>query len=151
MKAKKLRVVDDALQHFLSIFVLLPADRVAIVAGSRNLREQWLPARPRAGLQYVPQISIWLRMQLVEDHAMHIQPVLREGVRAEHAIHAVRLRDVDRALVDLRELAQRRRALDHALGFVKYDRGLVAVRRCTVDFGARLVIGEQQQVRDAGR
>jgi hypothetical protein len=66
MKAKKLRVVVRPFQHFLGILVLLPTNRIAVIAGRGDHHHQRLPARPGRCLHHVPQIPVGLRMQLVK-------------------------------------------------------------------------------------
>lgn len=148
MKAKKLGVVDHAPDHFLRIVVLLPADRLTVVAGRGNHHEQRLPARAGRGLQHVPQIAVRLRMQFIDDNPACIQAMLSIRVGAEHAIAAACAWHIDRALVDLRAFLQKWRILDHALGFVEDDRGLVAVRRGAEYLRCRLILAEQQEIRD---
>ncbi len=62
------RVVDDPCLDLAAVVVLLPADRLPVVAGGGDSDGQRLPACPLAGGHDVPQLTVGLGVQLVEDH-----------------------------------------------------------------------------------
>ena len=90
-------------------------------------------------------------MKLIDDGAMHVQPVHGAGIGGER--HEARGGGGDMQVVDqhLDPAPERRGGADHALGLVEHDPRLVAGGGSRIDLGALLAVGHQQVERDAGR
>ena len=67
-------VLDDPLEHALAVFVLLPADGLAIESRSRDRVHQALPARAHRRLEDVPDVAGLVLVQLVDDRGARIEP-----------------------------------------------------------------------------
>ena len=144
-------VLKDVLQHFDAVVVVLEADAVPVIAGSGDLEQQRLAPGAGRGLEHVDHVAGPVRVQLVDDRAVHVQAIHRAGVGGQR--HEARGAGGDVQIVDqdADPALQCRRGADHALGLVEHDARLVAGGRGRVDLGALLAVGDQQVKADAGR
>jgi hypothetical protein len=131
--------------------VVLIADAVTVVAGGGDLEQQRLASGTGRGLQHVDHVSGPVRVQLVDDRAMHVQAVHGAGVGGQR--HEARSAGLDVQIVDqhLDPAPERRGGADHALGLVEHDARLVTGGGGGVDFRALLAVSDQQVERDPGR
>ena len=147
---EELVVAHGAVAHLAGVVPDLVTDRVPVVARGGDRDRERLPPRAGRRVEHVPELAVRLRVQLVEDDPVRVQPVLGVGVRREHAVHRGGRFDDDRLAVDLAAARERRRPLDHLLRGAEDDVGLVGVGGRRVDLGAGLEVGEQQLDADAG-
>ena len=91
-------VLQDAFQHLDRVVVVLEADRVAVVAGGGDLEQQRLAAGAGRGLEHIDHVAGLVRVQLVDDRAMHVQAVHGAGIGGQR--HEARGAGLDVQVVD---------------------------------------------------
>ena len=131
--------------------MLLVADGVRVVPGGGDEEEQGLHPRVAGSLGHdVEQLPVRLRVQLVEDDAVRVEPVLVRDIRGQHLVEAMR-RQVFEPLLrfeDLHALGESRAEAHHVDRDVEHDLGLVPVGGAAVHLGPLLVVPAGQKQRD---
>ena len=125
--------------------------RVAVVAGGGDLEQQRLAAGAGRGLEHVDHVAGPMRVQLVDDRAVHVQAVHGAAVGGQRHEAGGGRGDVQVVDQDADPALERRRRADHALGLVEHDARLIAGGGGGVDLGAVFAVGDQQIQADAGR
>ena len=141
-----------AFQDVLGLLVCLVADRAGIRPCRGDQEVEGLhPGVPGTLCHDVKELSVWLGVQLIKNHAVDVEAVLGVGLRREHLVEAVGGM-VDNALLgceDLDTLGERRTHLHHIRRHLKNDGCLLAVCSAAIHLGAFLAVpaGEQKRHR----
>jgi hypothetical protein len=110
-----------------------------------------LPPGSTAVSQRIPEPTVPLGVELVEEEHVDVEPLGPERIRREHAVERVRLA-IDNRLprVDhLQPLRQRRRRTHHRCRLAVDDACLLAVTGSAVDLGTGLVVADETVEGDA--
>ncbi len=79
-------ILDHTVQHLRRVLAPLVAERRLVEAGRRNAEHERLCSRARARLQHIPDLRRPVRVQLVDNRTMYVQPVHRVGVTPQRHI-----------------------------------------------------------------
>ena len=131
--------------------MFLIADRRPLEVRGRDVHDQGLPPGPRRSDQHIHQLPVLLSVQFVNDRTMGVVAMLGAGVGADRLERTAHGLDRDRLGVDAARIPQDRFVIDHLLGHVENQRGLVPLRGRTVDLGPPLPITEEHVDADPRR
>ena len=85
------RIVLPAVHDVQCLLMLLVADGVRVVPGGGDEEEQGLHPRVAGSFGHdVEELAVRLRVKLVEDDAVRVEPVLVRDIRGQHLVEAVR-------------------------------------------------------------
>ena len=125
----------------------LPADAVLVISGGSDQKIQRLHSRIAAAFgHYIVELTIRLRMQLVEHYAVGIEAVLVSNVGGQHLIDtAGRLEDKSLGSVENFDTFRQSRTHPHHIRcYVENDRRLIPVSSTAINLGAFFVVATGQ-------
>ena len=89
--AKRAKVLDSVKR----VVVQLVANRVAVVAGRRDVERQRLAPGAGGGVEHVDQVAVRLHVHLIDDDAVGVEAVAACGVGGDRSVEGSRGRDGD--------------------------------------------------------
>ena len=148
------RIDLPAFQEVLCFLVRFIADGFRVRPGGRYKEIQRLHPRVAGALGHnVKELPVRLGMQLIKDHTVDIEPVLRVRLCRQYLVETVRrqIHDPLRGRQDLDPAVQCRAHTDHVCSDLKYDGRLLSIRCASVDLCTFLTVAACEQERDRSR
>ena len=142
------RIVPRAVPHIAGVAVLLVADRLAHEVGRRDIDHQRLQAAPGPRHQGINQLGVRLRVQLVYERAVNVEPVGRIVLGTDDPVDVepglfTELNAPGRTAVYLALILEVGIGQDHPTGMLEDQTGLLVLAGGPVYLGPVFAVHKQ--------
>ena len=140
-----------AFERFDRKFVMLPADRLFVVTGRRDLEDQRFPSSAGRRVEFLNNFRVRMLMHFVDRREMHVETVHFRGISRKWPKPAGSRQH--RQIIDGARKPRRewRAGVNHAFGFAENNSCLVARSCSRIDMAAKFTIGDQRVKRGSGQ